>query len=214
MVIFYTYKANQQIDSIISNDSIYDEHGHFTQQFINWNDEFHRYVNPNSICQNTLFSKGVYNIGTIGSLSYKLFEINGNQVFEIIEFHFKKLPYSKSTKRYEIIFDAGYGYKIIRSTKTNKCAILTPQKTMLTKFAFDDIIGFHHSSDNYNEQYAIGFIGDRVYYIKMNGEVILLHLSKEDYLSMEHKFYESYNISPTKLCNLITESIMNRLNII
>ena len=167
-------------------------------------------MNPNSISQNKLFSKGVYNIGTIGILEYNYFTTNDSEIFEIVEFHFKKLPYSKSTKRYEII-DAGYGYKIIQSTKSNKCSILTPQKTMLTKLVFDDIIGFHHSSDNYNEKHAIGFIGDRVYSIKMNGEVKLLHLSKEDYLSMEHKFYESYNISVTKLCNLITESIMKHL---
>ncbi len=82
-------------------------------------------------------------IGKIGKCEYKCFTVSDNTVFEIIEFRFTKLPYTSKSK-YKVISDAGYGYKIVQSTFNGLCAILTPQRRLLTKYAFDGIIGFHH----------------------------------------------------------------------
>lgn len=57
MVIICSDTANKQIDEIYTNKHIYDKYGHFTQKFINWNYEFHRYVNKTSIEQVHLSQK-------------------------------------------------------------------------------------------------------------------------------------------------------------
>ena len=38
--------------------------------------------------------------------------------------------------------------------------------------------------------HAIGFIGNRVYEILMNGDINILHISKEEYLAMKHRYDE------------------------
>ena len=88
-------------------------------------------------------------------------------VFNIIEFRFSKLPYQQQQQQYEVIGDAGYGYEIIQSAFNHKYSILTPQRKYLTKFVFDEIIGFHHSSSDFNTIYAIGFQENRVFAMAM-----------------------------------------------
>ena len=216
--IEYSEYAKIQIDEIYTNKHIYDKYGHFTQKFINWNYEFHRYVNKISIEQVYLSQKGLYQIGSIGTLSYKCYALDDTYVFEIIEFRFTRLPYETSaSQEYTIIGDAGYHYKIVRSHKNGLCTILKPNGTLLTKYFFDDIIGFHHASHDFNVLYAIGFKGDRVYKIYTDGNIELERHSKQQYLSMKHNFYESkqhIHIKKSQLVQLIKESIKRYLNVI
>ena len=162
-------------------------------------------------------SHGIYKIGKIASLEYNNVIVNDAEIFEIIEFHFTKLPYAKSVHKYKVVGNAGFGYKIIQSSLNNRYTILTPTRTKLTKFTFDEIIGFHHSSDEYNKIYAIGFIGNRVYSIEMDGNITLLPYSKEEYLTMKHKYYESKQrivITQRQLQRIITETLKRVCNII
>ena len=207
LTIEYSEKANQQLNDIVSCDLIYDQFGHFTQQYINWNGEFYRYVNTNAIGRQQLAERGLYKIGSIGMLEYHCYYVGDDMVFEIVEFRFSKLPYINRGPQYKIISDAGYGYKVIQSTFNGKCAILTPQRRYLTKFAFDSIIGFHHASKDYNSVYAVGFIGNRSYAIYQNGDIQLLPLSKDEYLSKKHKYYESVK----KRRILLPESRLKRI---
>ena len=185
MKIAYSEYATKQIDEIFSNYSIYDQYGKFTQQFINWNSEFHRHLNSNVISKQHLSKHGWHKIGTIGVIEYYYITVTDTEVFEIVEFRFAKLPYA-----YKITDDAGYGYKIIKSTLNGLFSILTPQKTQLTNFKFDNIIGFHHSTEDYNVIHAIGFIGDRVYEIMRDGTIQVLHMSRTDYLDQKHRYDE------------------------
>jgi len=214
MRLIYTHTAQQQIDTILSNRSIYDIYGHFTQQFINWNSEFHRHVNASVIGSANLVPHGIYQIGEIGKLEYRYFTVNGVGVFEILEFRFSRLPYSNKAKTgYTIVGDGGFGYKIIQSTFNQKLTLLTLQRWLLTKFVFDNIIGFHHSSDGYNTVYAVGFIGNRVYAIYQNGDIQMMPLSKDEYLSKKHKYYESIKkrrilLPESKLKRIIQQAIL------
>lgn len=212
--IEFSNKANNQLDEIVSNDDIYDRYGHFTQQFLNWNTEFHRYVNPQVLSKTITSDKGIYSIGKIGTFSYKLFILNDTQVLEIMDFHFTRLPYTTGSK-YKVIANAGYGYKIVQSTFNNLYAILTPQRRLLTKYVFEEIIGFHHSSNDYNIVYAVGFIGDRVYSICTNGNINMMPYSKKEYLEMNHKYYEnrifkSPLINENTIRRIVTDVISNR----
>lgn len=207
--ILYTIDAQQQIDDIITDSRIYLGKS-FTQEFINWNREFHHYVNARAISKVKLFQHGIYKIGDIGTLIYNHYTLNDADIFEILSFRFSKRPYS--TKKYKIVGDGGYRYKIIQSTFNYKYTLLTPKNRFLTKFAFDGIIGFHHSSNDYNVLYAIGFIGDRVYAIYPDRNIQLLQCSKEEYLKMKHKYYESLMrrriiLSESRLNRIIRESI-------
>lgn len=218
MVIICSNTANKQIDEIYANKHIYDRYWHFTKKFINWNYEFNRYVNKTSIEQLHLSQKGLYQIGSIGILEYNYFTSNDSEIFEIIEFRFTRLPYdSSASQEYTIIGDAGYHYKIARSNKNGLSTILKPNGTLLTKYFFDDIIGFHHASHDFNVLYAIGFKGDRVYKIYTDGNIELERHSKQQYLSMKHNFYESkqhIHIKKSQLVQLIKESIKRYLNVI
>jgi hypothetical protein len=204
--IEYSENATEQLNEIIENPSIYNN-GHFTQLYINWNSEFYRYVNPKSIGESYLTKYGWYKIGGIGVFDYKYTRINDRCVIEILEFRFSKLPYQQKKQQYTIIGDAGYKYKIIQSIFNHKCSILTPQRKRLTKFVFDQIIGFHHSSNDYNTIYATGFQGDRVFAIYQDGNIKVLPYSKEEYLNKKHKYYESHK--PHK--KVITESHIRQM---
>ncbi len=215
--------ATKQVDDIISNQGIYDQFGHFTQQYVNWNYEFHHYVNVGTISRTHLNNHGWYKIGKLGTLEYRYFTINDTEVFEILEFRFSKPPYTQQSKQnpYKIVKDAGYGYMIVQNTFNGKYSILTPNKKYLTKFVFDDIIGFHHSSNNYNTMYSVGFMNNRVYAIYKDGNIQVLPYSKEQYLTMKHKYYESRQQKPntvilneSQLRKIIRESIKKVLNII
>lgn len=215
MIIICSNIADKQIDDIYCNKNIYDPYGHFTQQFLNWNRVFHRYVNSNSISKNKVTKHGWYRIGTIGMIEYNSFILNDIQVFEIIEFNFTKLPYTKRGPKYNVISDANYGYNIIQSTSNNLYAILKPNHKPLTKYAFDNIIGFHHSNNDYKTIYAIGFIGNRVYAIHPNGNINILPYSKEEYLTMKHKYYENKRYYKQLLnentIRRITTKVINRI---
>ncbi len=219
IVVRFSNIAEQQLNEIISNNSIYDTYGHFTQIFVNWNYMFHQYVNPIVLDKNCNIEHGRFNIGNIGILEYKRILLLDVEVIEIIQFRFSKLPYSKQENgsQYRIVANAGYGYKVVQSAFNGKHSILTPQKKYLTKFVFDNIIGFHHSSNAYNTIYAIGFINDRAYAIYQNGNIQVLPYTKDQYLNKKHKFYESTNsvvILESQLRRLIQESIKKILNII
>lgn len=189
--IEYSDYAANQIDGIFSNNGIYNRYGCFSQKFLNWNGEFHHYVSAKMISRTQLTQHGWYRIGTIGLIEYKHITLNDTGVFEILAFHFFRLPYPTPRCRYILTGDAGFGYKIIKSTFNGLYSILTPQQTQLTKFTFDNIIGFHHSSEDYNEILAIGFIGNRVYSITEDGNVVLLRMSKKGYLETKHRYDEN-----------------------
>ena len=70
--IEYSNVATEQLNEIYENDNIYIGTS-FTQQFINWNHEFYRYVNENAISKHKLYSQGIYTIGKIGKLEYKYY---------------------------------------------------------------------------------------------------------------------------------------------
>ena len=134
------------------------------------------------------------------------------EIFEIIEFYFFKLPYSTQKTKKKTYIDAGYGYKIVQSFPYEKCAILSPKNKYLTNFAFDDIIGFHHSIDDYNKVYAVGFIKDRVFAIYPNSDIEVLPYSKDEYLKNKHRYDESVKlykmiIRESKINNIIKETL-------
>lgn len=96
LTIEYSKKANNQLDNIVSNSRVYDQFGHFTQQYRNWNEEFYRYVNKNAISQQQLSNQGWCEIGSIAVLEYQCYHIIDTIIFEILEFHFTILPYDTS----------------------------------------------------------------------------------------------------------------------
>lgn len=211
MIVAICPEANQQLDAIYENKGIY-KGKNFSHQFIIWNNEFYRYVNTKMINQSHILEHGWYKIGNIGVLEYRCVNTQDNVLFEILEFYFSKLPYSTQKSKKKKYTDAGYGYKIVQSFPDETYAILTPQKKYLTNFAFDDIIGFHHSIDDYNKVYAVGFIKDRVYAIYPNSDIEVLPYSKEEYLKIKHRYDESikfYNmiIRESKIDNIIKETL-------
>ena len=211
MIIVICPEANQQLDTIYENKEIY-KGKNFSHQFIIWNNEFYRYVNTKAINQSHILEHGWYKIGNIGLLEYRCVNTQDNVLFEIIEFRFSKLPYSLQKPKKKTYIDAGYGYKIVQSFPDEKCAILSPKNKYLTNFAFDDIIGFHHSIDDYNKVYAVGFIKDRVFAINLNSEIEVLPYSKDEYLKNKHRYDESVKlykmiIRESKINNIIKESL-------
>ena len=206
-VLRYLPEAEEIINDIISSENIYTCDGHFTQEFLNWNNEFHRYVNKETISKLNLPEHDVYDIGTIGKLDYLHFTIEDDEIFVILEFRFSKLPYKQKKQQYKVVGNAGYKHKIIQSTFNHKYSILTPQRKYLTKFVFDEIIGFHHSSNDFNTIYAIGFQENRVFAIYQDGKIEVLPYSKEEYLNKKHKYYESNK--PRKM--VINESYIREI---
>lgn len=110
-----------------------------------------------------------------GSIIYSR-HTTSNGIFIIVKgFQFNKRNFikwinHKSLRKpyYYAVGDCGYGYKIIQCDDSPKKGIQAPNNKIIVKTIFDDIIGFHHSTDNYNVVHAIGFIDDRVYSIDMN----------------------------------------------
>lgn len=103
----------------------------------------------------------------------------------------KNRPYS--------VCDTCFGYSSVLYDNSQKYSIIGPNGERLVKPVFDDIINFHHSINDYNKIHAIGFMGDRVYSIEMNGNVTLLHISKNDYLKQKHQYDESKQKERKKL---------------
>lgn len=92
------------------------------------------------------------------------------------------------------VCDTCFGFSSVLYDNSQKYGILKPDKKPLVKPIFDDIINFHHSTEDYNTIHAIGFIGDRVYSINMEGNITMLHMSREQYLNQKHRYNESMNI--------------------
>lgn len=156
----------------------------------------------------------IFNMKYWGSIIYNRVMVNNQICIIITNFRLNYNNFKKwinhqtiSDEKYSIVGEAGYGYKIIQSTSNNKHTILTPQRKYLTKFVFDEIIGFHHFSDDYNTIYATGFQGDRVFAIYQDGNIKVLPYSKEEYLNKKHKYYESHK--PHK--KVITESHIRQM---
>lgn len=149
-------------------------------------------------------------MGRLGEFDYYIRNVRGLNVVVVTTFYFIFVPFKSHTTTNHIVklYNAGYGYCIIQNSVTKKLAIRKPNNQYLTKFVFDEIIGFHHSSENYNKVHAIGFIGDRVYEILMDGYIDLLHISKNDYLSMKHRYDEMLR----KRINLIIENLLRQIN--
>ena len=212
LYIEYSNKSTEQLNEILNNNSIYNK-GHFTQEYINWNREFYHYINKTTISKQELSKSGLFKIGNIGKIEYKIYNLKDAVVFEILEFFFSKLPYQQKKCQYKVVGDAGYEYKIFQSFPSEKYAILSPQRKYLTRFDFDNIIGFHHSIDDYNKVYAVGFIGNRVYAIYPNSHIY----SKDEYLRNKHRYDESIRLykmilSESKINNIIKETLHKYIN--
>ena len=144
--------------------------------------------------------------GLIYSMPYwgKVFfsrHIIGAVIYVVVSgFKFNKMNFQKWIKHENLprktcykIGDGGYNFTLMQNEKTGLKAIRNPHGKFICKAVFDDIIGFHHSTDDYNVIHAIGFIGERVYSISMNGNVTLLNISKEEYLKRTHRYDEIIN---------------------
>ena len=115
----------------------------------------------------------------------------------------------KSTKNPSYsVCDTCFGFSSVLYDNTQKYGILKPDGKQLVKPIFDDIINFHHSAEDYNTIHAIGFIGDRVYSITKDGNVTLLHISKDDYLKQKHHYDEMFK---RRLNTILTEVINSYL---
>ena len=191
-ILRFTKYADEQLNAIYTNPKVYLSGKQFTEQFKAWNYELLQYIRPTTFIGAKC--KGSMSLGRIGELYYNIYEVGGTNVVIIEKFYFRWLPFAKLSKssksRFNKIDDAGYGYSVVQDINSQKMAITKPNKQPLTKPVFDDIIGFHHSTEDYNKMHAIGFIGNRVYEILMNGDINILHISKEEYLAMKHRYDE------------------------
>ena len=160
----FSKDADAQLNEIYGAVQTY-RNGHFTEGFKKWNYELHQYLRVSAFF-NCSHSAGVLSMGRIGLLSYYIRNVNGINVVTITEFSFRMLPFmermSLASPKLIITGDAGYGISIIQNTSTRKYGLSKPNKTLVAKCIFDDIIGFHHSTEDYNKMHAIGFIGNRV----------------------------------------------------
>ena len=207
--VTYTTKANIQLDAIYTDKRAYINGSHFTDRFKRWSYRLLQYLRPSTFYKAK--ARGIISMGSIGDLDYYIMTVKGINVVVITSFYFKSLPFTSTVNKYpkkvRQINDAGYGFSIVQDLKTQKVAIRKPDKRLLTRFGFDDIIGFHHSAEDYNKIHANGFIGDRVYEILKNGDIALLHISKEDYLSMKHRYDEI-----RRRINRIVETVIRQIS--
>ncbi len=212
-ILRFTKYADGQLNTIYTDKRVYTNKLQFTEEFEEWNYELLQYVRPSTFYNAN--ARGSISMGRIGELFYQIYEVGGINIVVVEKFYFKWLPFTtlmavaSSKNRLCKIDDAGYSYSIIQDSITKKMAIRKPNSQYLTKFVFDEIIGFHHSTEDYNKIHAIGFIGDRVYSIPLDGELKLLHMSKNDYLSMKHRYDEMLR----KRINIIIENLRRQHNI-
>lgn len=185
--VTYTREANAQLDTIYTDKRAYVNATSFTETFKSWNYTLLQYLRPSTFCK--VKSRGTIPMKNIGEFDYYIVTVREIHVVVITYFHFNYLPFTNNVKKIE---DAGYGYSIVQDSNSQKVAIRKPNNKPLTNFVFDSIIGFHHSKEDYNNIHAIGFIGNRVYSIPLYGEPTLLHISKNDYLSMKHRYDETF----------------------
>ena len=196
MVILNTY-AQSILDSYIDKYVDYrqkDEHG--ISPFWYWYYQVRNYIYALDRYSSPVGNNLIYTMPRWGKIMFSRIIIGG-EVFVVVtnlkfnQRYFKKWLQHKSsnTPPYSIC-DTCYGFSSVLYDNSQKYGILKSDGSQLVKLFFDDIINFHHSTENYDIIHAIGFIGDRVYSISMNGEVTLLHISKNDYLSMKHRYDE------------------------
>jgi hypothetical protein len=189
-----------------------DEYG--ISSFWYWYYQVKNYINALDQYNKPLGDNLVFKMPQWGKI-YISREIIDNEIFVVVtdfkfnQRNFKKWITHKSMQKfpYMEVGDAGYGYKIVQHDDTKKEAILTPQGKLLTDAVYDDIIGFYHHFGYDKNPTAIGFIGDRVYDIEMNGKPTLLKMSKKEFLNMK----QTYEAKQRVKC-LIRESVMEAIH--
>ena len=155
-----------------------------------------------------------YRIPRWGVVTYSKIVIGGNVLIYANNFEYSKrnlyawLRHKSTRNPSYSVCDTCFGFSSVLYDNTQKYGILKPDGKQLVKPIFDDIINFHHSTDDYNFIHAIGFIGDRVFSISMDGNVTVLHISKEEYLKQKHRYDEVFR---KKLNTIITEVISSYL---
>ena len=82
--------ANNILDRIYSDRTIFDRSGCFTNWFRLWNDTFHRYVNKNHLDKLTKV-EGLLLIGNIGILEYSIRVVRGETCVVITHLYFPTL---------------------------------------------------------------------------------------------------------------------------
>jgi len=141
--------------------------------------------------------RNVHRIPQWGTLIYSKYKIGREILVVAHEFDYSQrnlwnwLNHKSNRRPSYSVCDTCFGFSSVLYDNSQKYGILKPDGKPLVKPIFDDIINFHHSSNDYNTLHAIGFINDRVYEITTDGNVILLHMSKDDYLNAIHKFFEA-----------------------
>lgn len=156
-----------------------------------------------------------YRMPRWGTVIYTKIVINGDVIIFANDFLYSKrnlyiwLKHQTNRNPSYSVCDTCFGYSSVLYDNSQKYGILNPDGKRLVKPVFDDIINFHHSTEDYSIIHAIGFIGDRVYSISTNGDVTLLHMSKDDYLKMKHRYDEMIR---RKIRIMLNESKKHRLN--
>lgn len=151
-----------------------------------------------------------------GNSVYSKEIVLGETIIKIEDFRFDNrkfedwlLHIAKNKKTYSVC-DTCFGFSSVLYDNSQKYGILKPDRKPLVKPIFDDIINFHHSTDDYNTIHAIGFIGDRVYSIDMEGNTTLLHKSKVEYLEENHwdeGTMKTENLNLNDVYNFLCESL-------
>lgn len=145
-----------------------------------------------------------------GKLTYSKFMIGTEPIIFVHMFTYSKrnlwlwLNHKSLRRPSYSVCDTCFGFSTVLFDNTQKYGIIRQDGNRLVKPVFDEIINFHHAIDDYNLIHAIGFIGDRVYSIRMDGDVVLLHMSKDDYLNLKHRYNEDLK---RKLNRIITETL-------
>lgn len=193
-----------------------DEYG--ISAFWYWFYQVKAYINTLDNKRKPVGDNLVYRMKYWGSIIYDKVIIN-NEIFVVVtNFKFNKTNFKKwinheslSKVPYLYIGDGGYGYKIVQHEDTPKQTIMSPQNKLLLKPIFDDIIGFSHHFGYERNPTAIGFIGDRVYEIEMDGNIKLLKMSRNEFLEMkiqsESKRKTKPIISESIIMNVVAETL-------
>ena len=175
-----------------------------------WYYQVTNYLNGMDKIRLTIGYNRRYRMPRWGVVTYSKIVIGGNVLIYADDFKYSKRNLyawlrHKSTRSPSFsVSDTCFGFSSVLYDNTQKYGILKPDGNQLVKPIFDDIINFHHSAEDYNFIHAIGFIGDRVYSITMDGNVSLLHISKEEYLKQKHHYDEMLK---RKLNTIIAETI-------
>lgn len=179
-----------------------------------WYYQVTNYLNGMDKIRLAVGSNKRYRMPRWGVVTYSKIVVGGEVLIYADDFEYSKRKLfawlkHKSTRRPSYsVSDTCFGFSSVLYDNTQKSGIIKPDGTKLVEPIFDDIINFHHSTDDYNVIHAIGFIGDRVFSISMNGDITLLHISKEDYLNQKHRYDE---IIRRRLNIIITETINSYL---